>query len=544
MRFSRRRGLQLAGLLGVLGANGKLVGFANAAPIPIGDPEPGGTPKDGGEWIVGISELPDTLDPHKTGAAIASTVLDQVGDTLIAKDFDGNYVPSLATEWTISPDGLTWTFQLRQDVKFHDGTPLNAAAVKFSFDRILDPATKSITAAGLLGPMESTAAPGDFTFEFKLREPFAPLLDNLTGSTVSIVSPDAVQSMGDEFGRRPIASGPYMVEEWRTGDRIILKRNPDYRWAPPFLHQDGPAHIETLTFQSIIEEASRIAAFEAGEIHQTALPSTDIERISSGGESWIIDYLRRGVVFLEFNVTKPPFDDARVRRAFNHAVNKQDVLDTAVEGYGQIAYGFLSPSISGYWEGVEEYAPAYDPEQAKALLAEAGWTDTDGDGVLDKDGQPFEFTALNLPTDAWNRGAQVVQSQLEDIGVKMEIQQLEFATLLEEAKAGNHQAEFMGYTYSDPDIAFLWFHSSNAGAGLNLSHVNDPKLDELIIRGRSTMDQEARAGVYQEMQQYVVDLALWVPLWIDQFFVAYNKSIHNASFHPDGYTVYFDAWID
>ena len=121
---------------------------------------------------------------------------------------------------------------------------------------------------------------------------------------------------------------------------------------------------------------------------------------------------------------------------------------------------------------------------------------------------------------------------------------MEFATLLEEAKAKNHDAEMMGYTYADPDIAFLWFHSSNAGAGLNMSHINDPALDELIIRGRSTIDPTERAAVYAEMQQYVSDLALWVPLWSDQFFVAFSKSIHNANFHPDNYTVFFDAWID
>lgn len=543
MTFTRRDGLKLTGMFGALAAGGAVIRTAGAAPIPVGTPETDTQPKEGGEWIMAISELPDTLDPHKTGAAIASTILEYAGNALVSKDYDGNYVAGLATEWEISEDGLTWTFQLRQDVTFHDGTPLDAAAVKFSFDRILDPATKSITAAGLLGPMESTAAPDAYTFSFTLSEPFSPLLDNLTGATLSIVSPTAVESMGDEFGRKPVLSGPWMVDEWRTGDRIILKVNPDYRWAPPFLHQDGPAYIETLTFQSIIEEASRIAAFEAGEIHQVTLPPTDVERISSGGESWVIEYLRKGVVFVEFNVTKAPFDDVLVRRAFNHAINKQDVLDAAIEGLGQVAYGFLSPTIPGYWPEMETYAPAFDPAQATALLTEAGWV-ANGDGRLEKDGQAFEFTLLNLPTDAWNRGAQVIQSQLDDIGISMEIQQMEFATLLEEAKAKNHDAEMMGYTYSDPDIAFLWFHSSNAGAGLNMSHVNDPTLDEMIIRGRSTIDPTERAAVYAEMQQYVSDLALWVPLWMDQYFVAFNKAIHNANWHPDNYTDFFDAWVD
>jgi peptide/nickel transport system substrate-binding protein len=515
-----------------------------AEPIPVGTPEEGVEPQEGGEWIVGISELPDTLDPHKTGAAITSTILRNCGDTLIAKDFDGNYVPALATEWSVSEDGLTWTFKLRDDVTFHDGTKLDAEAVKANFDRILDPATASVTAGGNVGPMVSTAASDPTTFEFVLEEPFAPLLDNLTGATLAIVSPTAVESMGEDFGRTPVLSGPYIVEEYRSGDRVILRRNPDYRWAPEFLHQDGPAYIESIVFQSIIEDASRMAAFEAGEIQQTTLPAIDIERIVSSDQSWIVSFLRLGLVFLEFNIQKPPFDDVNVRRAINHAVNKEDVLGAAVENYGQVAHGFLSPSMFGYWEGITEYAPAYDVEQAKSLLADAGWEDTDGDGILEKEGAKFEFVALNLPTDSWNRAAQVVQSQLSEVGISMEIQQLEFATLLEEAKAGNHQAEFMGYTYTDPDIAYLWFHSSNAGTGLNMSHVNDPKLDELIMRGRSTMDIEERAAVYEELQQYLVDLSLWVPLWIDEYYVAYNRAIHEAKFHEDGYTVYFDAWLE
>ncbi|HWV23594.1 MAG TPA: ABC transporter substrate-binding protein, partial [Thermomicrobiales bacterium] len=340
-----------------------------------------------------------------------------------------------------------------------------------------------------------------------------------------------------------VMTGPWMIEEWRTGDRIVLKRNPDYNWGPEGMHE-GPAYIEKITYLSIMEEASRMAAFEAGETHQLTLPAVDISRIVDSGQYWTVNYLRFGLVFMEFNITKAPFDDVRVRRALNHAVNKADVMGAAVEEYGQLAYGFLSPSIFGYWDGAEEYSPQYDVDQAKALLVEAGWEDTDNDGILEKDGEKFEFTLLNQPSDSWGRAAQVVQSQLRDIGVKMEIQQVEFATLLEEAKAGNHQAEMMGYTYDDPDIASLWFHSSNAGTGLNMSHIKDPELDAMIEEARTTMDLDERAEQYAEMQRYIIDLSLWVPLWADKYYVAFSKSLRNATFHDDGYAVYFDAWLE
>ncbi len=544
--FSRRYGLKLTATLGALAATGTLAYFGNAAaaPIPVGTPDPEGQGPVGGEFIAGIVELPDTLDPHKTGAAITSTILGNCGDSLLAKDYDGNYVGAIASDYTISEDGLVWTFTIRDGITFHDGTPLTAESVKWSFDRVLDPATAAVTAGGLIPDGATTSLPDEKTFQITLAEPFAPFLDNLTASTLSIVSPTAVQEMGDEFGQKPVLTGPWMVDEWRTGDRIIIKRNPNYNWAPEYLHQDPPgAFIETITFQSIIEEASRVAAFEAGEIHQVTIPAVEVQRLTEGDDWWIVSYNRKGVVFIEFNVTQAPFDDVNVRKAINMAVNKQDVFDAAVEGLGELAYGFLSPTIPGYWDGIAEYAPAYDPEAATALLAEAGWTDSDGDGVLDKDGQKLEFTLLNLPTDSWNRGAQVVQSQLSDIGISMEIQQMEFATLLDEAKTASHQAEMMGYTYSDPDIAYLWFHSSQAGTGLNMSHINDPHVDELIMQGRSVVDPEARAEVYAELQRYIVDLSLWVPLWIDQYFVGFNKRIQNAVWHPDNYTEYYDAWI-
>lgn len=542
--FSRRFGIKTAAIIGSLAATGTLRYVSYAAPKPIGEPQEVGSAVVGGELIIGVSELGDTLDPHKTGSAAVSTVLNFCGDRLITEDYDGNYIGSLASAWTVSEDGLTWTFTLREDVVFQDGTPFDANAAKFTFDRILDPATLSITAGGLVGSMTSTTVLSPYEFQFTLTESFAPLLDSLTAGVLSMVSPTAVEATGDEFGRKPVLTGPWMVDEWREGDRIILKRNPNYAWAPEFLHQDpAAAFIETITFQSIIENASRIAAFEAGEIQQATIPAVDVVRIQESDEFWIVEYARKGVVFLEFNITQAPFDNANVRRAMNHAINKQDVLDAAVEGYGEIANGFLSPSIPMYWDGIAEYAPVYDPEMAKTLLAEAGWV-ADADGKLSKDGAPFAFTALNLPTDSWGRAAQVIQSQLSDIGIAMEIQQLEFATLLEEAKAATHQAEFMGYTYSDPDIAYLWFYSGQAGTGLNMSHIKDPALDEMIMTGRSTMDPAARTEIYAEIQRYVSDLSLWVPLWIDQYFIGFNKGLINAAVHPDNNVVLYDAWLE
>jgi peptide/nickel transport system substrate-binding protein len=542
IRFHRGAAIALAVLL-MLGLIPSAF-LTTTIAAPIGEPSTE-TPNDGGTWTIGVADEPDTLDPHKTASARANLIMRQVCDPLIAQDFDGNYVPGLASSWTISDDGLHWTFQLRRDVTFQDGTPFNAAAVKFSFDRILDPATASASAISLLGPMVSTSVDADYTFSVNLSQPFAPLLDNLAhAGLLCIVSPTAVAAEGADFGRKPVSTGPYLISEWRAGDRITMTRNPNYRWAPGYLHQDGPAHIETIVWRIIVEEAARVAAFEAGEIDQIDVPALEVSRIRESGQYTTIDYLNPGVTFFEFNVTQPPFDDIRVRQAFNYAINTQEILDAAIEGNGELAHGFLPPSIWGYWPGIVDYAPKYDPEHAKALLAEAGWTDSDGDGTLDKGGQPLSVTIDTATFDSWQRATQVAQAQLADIGVELKIETFEFGTLLNNLKAGNHQMEMMGYIYTEPDIAYIWFDSANAGTGVNYSHINDPHLDDLIAQGRSTLDPEARAKVYEEIQKYIVDLALWVPLWVDSVTIAFSPRLHNAQLHPDAYVVYYDAWVD
>src|SRR5438093_653986 len=336
--------------------------FLTLVPLPLTHAQP----KPGGELALVSTEEPDTLDPQKTGTAVTGLLMRYLGDTLLTKDLKGSFIPALARSWSVSGDGLTWTFQLRNDVKFHAGPPFV--------------------------------------------------------------------------------------------DRVVLRIMP--------------------------ESAAQVAAFERGELSVLALPPTDVRRLQGTNKYTIYSFLRKGVgLFMEFNVTKEPFSDIRVRRAVSHAIEKNSVLQIGLEGLGEVASGPLPPSIWGYWDGIKEYAPKYDPGKAKALLAEAGWR-PGPDGMLQKDGKPFSFTLYTAPIDTWTRSAQIVQSQLRAFGISMEIQTFEFGTLLAKLKAGEHPAEFMGYTYTSPDIVQLWFHSSNIGTGLAFSHNKDSKLDSLIEASR------------------------------------------------------------
>jgi peptide/nickel transport system substrate-binding protein len=498
-------------------------------------------PRTGGELVLVSTEEPDTLDAQKTGTAVTGLLMRYLGDTLITKDLKGNYIGALARSWTVSRDGLTWTFQLRTDVKFHDGTPFNADAVKASIERALAPETKSPIAGALFGPIAGIQTSGASTLVIKLKQPFAPFLDNLTDPRAMIVSPQAVREMGDRFGRAPVGTGAFKFQEWRSADRIIFARNPDYRWAPSYVHA-GPPFVDRLVVRIMPESAAQVAAFERGEISILGVPPTDVRRLRGTNKYVFFSFLRKGVgLFLEFNVTKDPFSDIRLRRALNHAIEKNSVLQIGLEGLGEIADGPLPPSIWGYWDGIKEYAPKYDPTRAKALFAEAGWRQARPGGALEKDGKPLSFVLFIAPIDTWRRSAQIVQAQLRAYGIAMEIQTFEFGTLLSKFKAGEQSAGFMGYTYTSPDIVQLWFHSSNIGTGLAHSHFKDAKLDALIEASRTETDQTKRLAIYRDIQKYIIDQALWVPLWTNTNYFAVQSTVDGAKIHPDGFVVLNDA---
>ncbi len=489
-----------------------------------------------------LGEEPDTLDAQKTVTAVTGALMRRIGDTLVTKDLDGSFTPALARAWQVSRDGLTWTFNLQSGVRFHDGTPFNAQAVKFTIDRALAPETKSPIAGALFGPVQSVETPDAQTVVIKLKQPFAIFLDNLTDPRALIISPQAVQRLGDGFGRQPVGTGPWKFEEWRSADRIILVRNPDYKWGPKFVHE-GPPYIERIVYRIVPEAAAQVAAFERGEADILGVPATDLQRLQQTGKYTFFKTLRKGVgLFIEFNTTREPFTDVRVRRALNNAIEKRSVLQIALEGQGVVADGVLPPSIWGYWPGIEETGYKYDPGAAKRLLAEAGWTPGPG-GLLQKGGQPFRFSLYIAPIDSWRRSAQIVQSQLRAFGIQMEIETFEFGTLLAKLRAGEHQADFLGYTYTSPDIVFLWFHSSNVGTGLANSHYKDPKLDRLIEDSRTIVDSQKRLDLYRDIQKYINEVALWVPLWTNLSYTAIQPRVQGVKVHVDNYLVLNDATL-
>lgn len=495
---------------------------------------------DSATMTIALSPEPDTLDPQTTGTAVTSSVVAYIGDTLVRLDPKNKIVPDLAKSWTISPDGLTYTFSLRQDVTFQDGTPLDAAAYVATFKRLLNPATKAAVEAGQLPKITAVTATNKYSFSIKLAQPSAFLLFNLSDSNFCPLSPTALQKEGAGFGRKPISTGPWEVQQWVTGSQIVLVRNPNYHWGPSFV-KAGPPAIGKLVFRILNDPAAQTAALQSGEVDELTLPTESVSRIQSTNQYTILKYLQPGARFMEFNVTKAPFTDVRVRQALNYAINKQEVVKVALNGLGVPLSGVLGPSVYGYWPGIKQYGYPYNPQKALALLAQAGYTKQNG--LLQKGGKPLSFTLYSNPLSIFAKSALVIQDQLKQLGVTVNIQTLEFNTEIATIHKGATPADLMGYNYNNAGIFYIWFDSANIGVGFNDSFIKDPKLDAMIAKMQTTADTAARNTLIQQLERYVADKALMVPLFIEYNYVAFQPRVKGMFIDPRGRVILNNATL-
>lgn len=523
-----------------------LIGCGSIAPLAACSTSGGTAASTSSTFTMGIPEEPDTLDPQTTNSAISRMILHYAGDTLVdtSPSANGKIVPGLAKNWHSSANGLQWTFDLKSGVKFQNNDLMNAAAVVASFQRAMSPSTQAGTVTAVTKPIKDVKAEGASTVVFDLKQPYSLFLQNLADPSASIVDAKVADAEGDKFGRAPVLTGAWKVTQWVSGNQITLTRNPAYNWGPSFAGQ-GPAKLKTLTFQIIPDDATEVAALESGEIQAfDGIPTANIKSFAANPSFTSYKYLRQGVgLFLEFNVTKAPFNDIKVRKALQYAINPQSLVQVALLNQGSVACGPLPPSIPGYWPGMCGYAPKYDPSRAKALLAQDGWKPGPG-GVLQKNGKPLDFTLYSSATPAtWSTSAQLLQQQLKAVGIGMTIQNFEFATLLSKAQAGADAAHLMGYTYNTADILDLWFRSTNSGSGLNLSHIKDPHLDALINAYQDQTTTAGQTAALIAVQKYVTDLGLWVPLWVPYDDIVATKQLQGAQLSDQGYLVLNQAHL-
>lgn len=503
----RNRGLALLCLL----ALGLLVGCTPPTAQPTAAST--GGPRQGGRLVYGLTLVVSGIDPHVDASSELGIPLTSVYDTLVYQDLDGTFVPGLAERWDVSADGLAYTFHLRQDVTFHDGTRFDAEAVKFNLDRIANPDTKSRKAASLLGPYDRSEVVDPSTVRVLFARPHAAFLDAASQVYLAMVSPTAVERWGAEYQEHQVGTGPFRFKEYVPNDHLLLERYPDYDWAPAVYDHPGPAYLDEVEFRFFSDPPTRVLGLESGQAQiMGEIPPQDISRLKSTQDLGVLEVPIPGQPLQFFvNTEKPPTDDLRVRQALLYAADREAIVQAIFRGTSPIAYGPLGETTRDYAQSVRGLY-SYDAEKAQGLLEEAGWIDSDGDGVRDKDGQPLKLDMILMSWGYVPEVGQMLQAQWRAVGIDLQTQQLAFPAAVAAAGDSQHHLAPMVYSSADPGILYSTFHSSNADAGFNWARVRDGEIDRLLDEGAAAMDSTARRQIYERAQQRIMDLALIVPI--------------------------------
>lgn len=517
---------------------GEAAAPADTAAMEAAEPAPGGT------LTFAFIQKPRSLDPNVWTGRSDNDIMRQMFDSLVYSPEPGVYVPWLAESWEISDDGLVYTFKLREDVTFHDGTPLNAEAVKFTWDRMVDPETKSLR-AGDLGPYDRTEVIDEYTVALHLTEPFAPLLANMSSTPLAPVSPAGVEAFGDQFSQSPVGTGPFMFEKWEGND-LYLVRYPDYDWAPEGMAHDGPALLDQIVVREVNEASTRLATLQTGEANITHYPVFD--EVANMEAAGFVVYRVDTPGFaksMPINIELAPTDDLRVRQAINYGVNKQQVIDLVQAGYNNPAYGPLTEPTFGYNPAVQEYYN-YDLEQAAALLEEAGWVDGDGDGIREKDGQNLQLQMIMFDSTTNKALAELVQAILTDLGFETTLDVTPYDAFAQRVTEGSYNLAEMNWTALDPNLVlFNMFHSSQVTGGgqFNRTRVQDSRVDELIETARSSTDPEERRALYGELQVYAMENAYILPIWDNAWLTLAASEVQGLTFDLEGRPQLYNTYI-
>jgi peptide/nickel transport system substrate-binding protein len=494
----------------------------------------------GGTLTLGLATEPVSLDPA-AGLYIAERfVLMDLFDTLVTADQQGGLHPGLATSWESNDEGTEFSLTLRDDVTFHDGTLFNAEAVKTAFDRIQEVEEFSTASQIMSGYMESTVV-DDSHITVTFEGPKPTFISDLSQPWMGIPSPAA--AMEDDFGQNPVGSGPFKFKEWAVQDHLTLERNSDYDWAPEFANNSGPALLDEIVFRFLPEPATRLSALQTGEVDVAEDPPAKDAEALIGSENYNLrTFSAPGMpAHMMINTEKPPTDDLRVRQAMIYAVNQEELVLIAFNGLQTPAHNVLSPTTFGYnAEAAEMYR--YDPEKAANLLEEAGWVDTDGDGIREKDGETLKIV---YPASPVYEGAymELLAAYLNEVGFDVEITTMDDAGIFEFGVAGNHNILGMGWTSSDPGVLRYVYHSENIEAGSGFTRFVNEDLDQALEEAGTLLDPAERAERYGEAQTIIMENALAIPLHLYDRVMLMDTSVRGWRYDSEGYPWLYEVWL-
>lgn len=429
----------------------------------------------------------------------------------------------LAESWEVSEEGKKITFHLRKNVRWHDGHPFTSADVMFGYKTIINPDTPTAYSEDFLQVSKAEAS-DDYTFTVFYEKPFAPALASWGALAVLpkhlLEGKDITKS---ELARKPVGTGPYKFVEWKTQERIILEANPDYF--------EGEPWIKRYAFRIIPDTATQFLELKAGGIDMMGL--TPIQYLKQTGTKEFAQkfrkfrYLSNSYTYLGFNLQRELFKDVRVRRAIAYAIDKEEIIEGALLGMGKPATGPYKPGTWQYNPNVRRYE--YNQQKAKELLAQAGWTDSDGDGILDKNGKKFEFTIItNQGNDKRKKACEIIQKRLKNAGISVKIRVVEWASFIKEfINKREFDATILGWTLGpDPDIYDIWHSSKTGEAEFNFISYKNDEVDLLLEAGRRTFDMEERKKAYYRVQEILAEEQPYCFLYVAEALPVVNARVH------------------
>lgn len=503
-------------------------------------------PQYGGTLIVASDRTPANLHPGRSTSLPDIAISMVLYDGLIITGPDGVIYPGLAESWEGSEDGLSWTFNLRQDVVFHSGNPLTAHDVKAHFDLWqADYPTRA-----KLATLERTEVIDDHTVVFHLNTPtlvFLSMISQTEWGYGGIPEAAAVEEWGEDYGVVPESisgTGPFKLVEWRRDQEAVLEANEDYNWGAGFYDNTGRPYVDRLVFRSIPEASSRSAALELGEIHMDiSVSPLNALTLEFDPNLQILTQSRIAANHIGFNMRRELFDDARVRRAFTHALNQSDVVEGIWLGFADETVGFWHPSLDGATPASEirPLVAEFDLNQAAALLDEAGFV-AGSDGIRARDGLRLAPT-IWVYTAPHEQIAVILQANLRQIGVDLNIRTVEYAAWDDAIRDGQHDMYVVDGSHSTAD--FMYWFTEAAIPSPNRSFWTDADTERFYEISQTTTDPAERTAAFQDFEKQLITEAIVIPLPHHSWIVGTRNDVHGVQFHPiHGLFKYMDVWVE
>jgi peptide/nickel transport system substrate-binding protein len=508
------------------------------------DNQAAGKPLAGGTLTFGLASDTAIIDPSVTGNSITALITRNLVDSLVGQAEDNRFTPWLAERWEVNADNTVYTFHLRRGVTFSDGTPLDAAAVKFNFDRILDPKTTSSYSKSLLGPVAEIAAPDATTVVISYKQSFAPLLQGLSLPYLGIQSPTYLRE-AKSTTNTVVGSGPFVLESFTKGSGSRLTKRADYNWGPGYAAHQGPAHLDSIVFRYLPESSVRLGALSSGQVQAIdEVPPANFRSVQADNRLQVVTRENPGVnrsLFL--NTSKGPFADARVRQAFQSAVDAPGAVKAAFFGSLKAADNILGPSTL-YYDPTIAKTWGFDPQKAAKLLDEAGWTARDGDGIRSKGGERLRVRFV-YDAAAWGASdltvAQAVQFSVKKAGFDLQLDPVDAGGYTARTAANDYDLISLYYVRAEPDILRTVFHSAYIPPnGANNARVKS--LDDLLTKAIGASGDE-RQRLYGQAQAEIIGQAYAVPLYVVAYQLGASKKLQGISWATNAKPNLYDAWL-